>query len=347
MFYRVGLLMSLMVVMVGCVHGTGQRMIPVERDYAAVEEVTECEANRAVANAHAVGAGLFAPYEYDSAEHYLAWGDHEMSEGDARGAWDFRGLAKMFAEEAIAKSSGIVAKEPMPVPERHEDCMSEYDRLVARYRELDPCKAKLIAPGPYAHIEAELSIAEHELMEKCGDEFLQAFRHLRWVEADIDAIWAKDTDGDGVTDMTDGEPWIAEDADGFQDEDGMPEPKPYPVLVPVLFKNDCAKLSDDAQGYLRGIAKMLLDGYNEVTVYIEAHADSNASDEYNMDLSQRRMESVKQALVANGAPNNVVLGTFQGESKPAADNATEDGRAKNRRVEIWLDSPDVTSPFCN
>ncbi|MCK5862312.1 MAG: hypothetical protein KAH38_07495, partial [Candidatus Hydrogenedentes bacterium] len=227
MIYRMALMMSLMVVMVGCVHGTGQRMIPVERDYGAVEEVTECEANKAVADAHAVGAGLFAPYEYDSAEHYLAWGDHEASEGDARGAWDFRGLAKMFAEEALAKGAGIPAKDPMPVPEHHEDCMAEFDRLVARYKELDPCKAKLIAPGSYAHIEAELSIAEHELMENC--HFLQAFRHMLWVEADIDAIWAKDTDADGVTDMTDGEPWIAEDKDGFQDEDGIPEPKPYPV----------------------------------------------------------------------------------------------------------------------
>lgn len=345
MYYRILLTLMVMVMMVGCVHGKGQRMIPVERDYAAVEEVTECEANRAVADAHAVGAGLFAPYEYSSAQHYLAWGDHEMSEGDARGAWDFRGLAKMFAEEAKVKGAGIEAKPPIPVPERHEDCMSEFDRLVARYKELCPCKAKLVAPISYAHIEAELSIAEHELMEKC--HFMQAYRHLLWVEADIDAIWAKDTDGDGITDMKDGEPWIAEDKDGFQDEDGIPEPKPYPVLAPVLFKNDCAKLSDDAKGYLRGIAKMLLDGYKEVTVYIEAHTDSNASDEYNMDLSKRRMDNVKQYLVASGAPNKVVTGTFKGESKPVADNATKEGRAKNRRVEIWLDSPDVKSPYCN
>ena len=344
MLYRQVLLLSLAVLLVGCVHGTGQRMIPVERDYAAVKEMPACQAERAVSDAHAVGADVFAPYPYTSAKLYLKWARMEAKEGDARGGWDFNALAKKYADEAIATGAGIPAKEPAALPDSQAQARQEFDRLVARYRELDPCKAKLVAPVPYAHIEASLSLAEHELAECC--DYVNAVRALRGVEADIDAIWAKDTDGDGVHDMKDGEPWIAEDKDGFQDEDGIPEPKPYPVLAPVLFADNSDKLSHEAQGYLRGIAKMLLNGYREATVYVEGHTDARASDAYNIDLSKRRAENVVKCLEANGAKAEMVKSSFLGKSKPVADNKTKEGQAKNRRVEIWLDSPDVKSPYC-
>src|SRR5690606_21553165 len=153
------------------------------------------------------------------------------------------------------------------------------------YLELDACKAKVVAPHIYAHIETNLAQAEHEIIERC--HYPEGIRHLRYVEADIDSIWAMDKDGDGVTDMHDGEPWIAEDADGFQDEDGMPEPKPYPVLSAVYFASDSAKLTGEAQGYLRGIADMLNNGYKETTVYLSAHTDSDSSDDYNQALSAK------------------------------------------------------------
>jgi len=321
-----------------------EHQIPLTRDYSALEKVKASEVDQIVAQAHRVGAGHFAPYEYTSAAHYLDWALMERAESDKRGEWDYAALAKQFAEEAIANGSGIPDGGEMPMPDNLAGGQAEFDRLVARYRELDPCKAKLVAPVVYAHIEANLSIAEHELVEKC--HYVEATRYMRWVEADIDAIWAKDADGDGVVDMHDGEPWIPEDKDAFQDEDGIPEPKPYPVLTPVYFANDSAKLSADAQGYLRGIANMLVDGYSEVTVYLSGHTDSDASDEYNMGLSNRRVDAVKSYLIANGATNELVNATAHGEGQPAADNATEAGKAKNRRVELKLDSPDVESPYC-
>lgn len=328
----------------GCVTGRGVHEIPVSRDYSTLEKMKASEVDQKVAEAHRVGAGLFAPYEYSSAAHYLEWAEMERAESDQRGEWDYAALAKQFAEEAIARGAGIPDKGEMPMPDNLAACQAEYDRLVARYRELDPCKAKLIAPVVYAHIEANLSIAEHELKEKC--HYVEGARYLRWVEADIDAIWAKDTDGDGIKDMQDGEPWIAEDMDGFQDEDGMPEPKPYPVLSPIYFATNSAALSAEAQGYLRGVANMLIDGYSEVTVHLSGHTDSDASDEYNQALSTRRVDAVKSCLVANGAKNEMVSTAPHGESQPAADNATAAGKAKNRRVELVLDAPDVESPFC-
>lgn len=328
----------------GCLHGRGEHAIPIARNYGALEKMEACEVDPKVATAHRVGAGHFAPYEYQSAAHYLDWARMERAESDIKGEWDYAALAKKYAEEAIAKGSGIPDKGEMAMPDSLEACQAEFDRLAARYRELNPCKAILVAPVVYAHIEANLSIAEHELVEKC--HYVQAARFLRLVEPDIDAIWARDMDGDGVKDMQDGDPWIPEDKDGFQDEDGIPEPKPYPILAPVHFASDCAKLSKEAEGYLRGIANMLIDGYSEATVYIAGHTDSDASDEYNIELSKRRADAVLACLQANGAKNEMVISSHHGESKPLADNATAEGKAKNRRVEIHLDSPDVESPYC-
>ena len=343
-FGLIGMTVLAAVVLSGCLHGRTEHTIPIVRDYAALEKLEASDVDQTVAKAHRVGAGHFAPYEYQSAAQYLEWAEMERAESDNRGEWDYAALANKYAEEAIAKGSGIPDKGEMAMPDNLEACQAEFDRLVARYRELHPCKSKLVAPVPYAHIEVMLSIAEHELVEKC--HYVEAARFLRSVEADIDAILARDVDKDGVKDLQDGEPWIPEDKDGFQDDDGIPEPKPYPVLSPVLFANDCAKLSEQAQGYLRGIANMLIDGYSEATVYISGHTDSDASEEYNVDLSKRRVDAVEAMLKANGAKNDMVSSSHHGESKPVADNAAEEGQAKNRRVEIKLDSPDVKTPYC-
>ncbi|HNT89025.1 MAG TPA: OmpA family protein, partial [Candidatus Hydrogenedentes bacterium] len=206
-----------------------------------------------------------------------------------------------------------------------------------------------VAPVVYAHIEANLAHAEEEMNERCYRHYTEGFRALRKVEPDIDAIWASDVDGDGIVDMLDGEPWIAEDKDGFQDGDGIPEPKPYPVLEDVLFCDNCDTLSKEAQAYLRGVADMLYDGYKEVTVVLSGHTSSTASNEYNLGLSQRRVEAVKSYLLANGVKQDVtcIVTSHHGEEalKVAPDKSAKD-QALNRRVEIMLDSPDPVSPYC-
>ncbi len=342
---RVLLTLVAAVALAGCLHGRGIHEVPLERDYASMEKLKASEVVDVVAKAHRVGGHNFAPYEMSSAAAYYDRALAERKQSDRKGEWDYAALAKQYAEAAIAKG-GIEDKGELPMPDNWDGCKAEYDRLLARYRELDPCKAKLVAPCAYAHIEANLSHAEHELAERCCHHWVEGLRALRYVEPDIDAIWAKDVDGDGVKDMQDGEPWIPEDKDGFQDADGIPEPKPYPVLEDVNFANDSDKLSADAKGYLRGIANMLIDGYSEVTVYIAGHTDSNASDAYNVDLSLRRANNVAACLTANGATNEMVTSSHHGEANPKADNKSSKGRAVNRRVEIKLDSPDPVSPYC-
>lgn len=328
----------------GCLHGRGEHQIPVTRDYKNLEDVTICEVTPCVDKAHRVGSHHFAPYEAISAERYLEFAQGAQDEGDHKGRKDYAALAKMFAHQAIENGSGIEDKGELPMPSNNEEATVEFDRLVARFRELDPCKAKVVAPQVYAHIETNLAQAEHELNENCNTP--DAWDHLRLVDADIDAIWAKDTDGDGVVDMHDGEPWIAEDHDAYQDEDGMPEPKPYPVLADVNFDSGSAKLSAHAKGYLDGVADMLIDGYSEVTVYLSAHTDSDASDAYNQELSSKREAAVMNYLIESGVKQTMIAGAHHGESTPKADNSNSKGKAQNRRVELMLDAPDPVSPFC-
>jgi outer membrane protein OmpA-like peptidoglycan-associated protein len=70
------------------------------------------------------------------------------------------------------------------------------------------------------------------------------------------------------------------------------------------------------------------------SVLIEGHTDSQGALAYNMDLAQRRAESVRGYFVSHGIPGEVVKATGIGPNRPVADNASPEGRANNRRVEI-------------
>lgn len=80
----------------------------------------------------------------------------------------------------------------------------------------------------------------------------------------------------------------------------------------------------------------ILDKYPDLYVKIEGHTDAVASEAYNQILSDNRASSVKEWLVINGIEPDRVKTEGFGESVPYASNATEEGRAKNRRVEIFF-----------
>lgn len=71
-------------------------------------------------------------------------------------------------------------------------------------------------------------------------------------------------------------------------------------------------------------------------VRIMGHTDNTGSDELNDRLSLQRAQSVRSYLVARGVRSDAVQVMGRGEREPVADNSTEAGRAKNRRVEIFL-----------
>lgn len=109
------------------------------------------------------------------------------------------------------------------------------------------------------------------------------------------------------------------------------------VIMPsgLLFASDSAAISGQAQNDLYGLAQSL-NQYPNSRVEIYGHTDSTASDAHNMDLSQRRAQSVGGILTAAGVSASRLVMVGRGESQPVASNDSEAGRAQNRRVEILI-----------
>lgn len=79
-----------------------------------------------------------------------------------------------------------------------------------------------------------------------------------------------------------------------------------------------------------------IDGYPNRNIRIEGHTDSSGSDSFNLNLSQKRADAVKVLLVDYGIDAARIEAVGMGESMPVADNNTESGKAKNRRVDIII-----------
>lgn len=79
-----------------------------------------------------------------------------------------------------------------------------------------------------------------------------------------------------------------------------------------------------------------LSRYQQTTVDVVGHADSVGSDAYNQQLSERRAMAVSSVLINNGVIRQRLIASGAGESRPIASNETPDGRARNRRVEVYI-----------
>jgi len=88
----------------------------------------------------------------------------------------------------------------------------------------------------------------------------------------------------------------------------------------------------------------ILEKYPNYSVRIEGHTDNIGSLEYNLELSKRRAESVYKYLVENGIDANRLTTIGLAFKYPVASNDTEEGRAKNRRVEFILIKPGAKAP---
>ena len=103
----------------------------------------------------------------------------------------------------------------------------------------------------------------------------------------------------------------------------------------VTFALNSAKLNPQFDDVLDKLANTLLE-YNQTVIQIAGHTDSTGSHDYNMKLSLQRAESVKAYLVSRGVPPARLVTVGAGPDYPIASNATEEGRAQNRRVEITI-----------
>jgi len=185
---------------------------------------------------------------------------------------------------------------------------------------------------------------------------------------------ASDRDGDGIPDSADQCPDKAEDKDGIQDDDGCPEDDVDNDGVPdtqdkcptqpgprssVAEKNGCPSLTrvgDDGEVHLlqpiefetgRAVIKAgsypildevvtLMKARGSMKLGVYGHTDSRGIPAQNMKLSGDRAASVMAYLTNHGIAASRLESQGFGQTKPIADNATDTGRAKNRRVEFKI-----------
>jgi outer membrane protein OmpA-like peptidoglycan-associated protein len=102
----------------------------------------------------------------------------------------------------------------------------------------------------------------------------------------------------------------------------------------VLFESAKWQLLPTAQTKLNDVADALTKQDTDSTIVVEGHTDSVGTAANNQTLSQNRAESVRTYLVSRGIAADRITASGQGPGRPIADNASPEGRANNRRVEI-------------
>ena len=105
------------------------------------------------------------------------------------------------------------------------------------------------------------------------------------------------------------------------------------ALYGIHFETAKATILPDSETVLAEVAKMLQQN-RDVKVSIEGHTDNVGSAAANQTLSEKRAQAVVAWLSSHGIEGSRLQAKGWGASKPVDDNATEDGRAKNRRVEL-------------
>ncbi|MFC2127601.1 thrombospondin type 3 repeat-containing protein [Bacteroidota bacterium] len=164
-----------------------------------------------------------------------------------------------------------------------------------------------------------------------------------------------DTDGDGILDIDD----VCPDERGTKENLGCPKAfgnngfgygsngtgnedvseRIFLLSKSIYFKSDSDEIIGDSYSILNEIANIMLE-YPNTQFQIDGHTDNKAPSYYNMELSERRAESVLTYLTGMGVNTFRLYSQGFGEEKPTHSNDTEQGRKFNRRVEINFIQPD-------
>ena len=119
---------------------------------------------------------------------------------------------------------------------------------------------------------------------------------------------------------------------GFTSANGAYE---LDLAARLPFALDASTLSVEAEATLMRIARTLLSvGIDGLTV--DGHSDNQGNDDYNQRLSERRADTVAEALIARGMARERIIRRAFGATRPVAPNTTEAGRRQNRRAVLLV-----------
>ncbi len=158
-------------------------------------------------------------------------------------------------------------------------------------------------------------------------------------EAKWNGCLPPDKDKDGIIDPKDKCPDKPETKNGYQDEDGCPDTLPKKIkrftgaIKGIYFATGRAKIRRRSYRLLDRAAKVLTS-FKALRLEISGHTDDRGKAAFNLELSRKRAQAVKDYLVKKGIAADRLLVKGMGSQSPIASNKSRRGRAKNRRIEF-------------
>lgn len=269
---------------------------------------------QARANVSRVGAdpivGQYAPLELKEANDALLRADRHWA--DKHDEAETRHMAYLASQRAEIAANAARARM---LDANLQSASAEADRirLEARTREADEARMRADAQARNAQIaQAQALSAE----QRAAQQQAQANAALAQASAAQDRVRMLEAQ--------------LREMEALQTERGL-----IVTLGDVLFAFNKAELSPQAAPRLDKLANFLKQ-FPDRKLLIEGYTDSVGSDVYNQELSARRAGAVRDALVSRGVDASRITARGYGKVYPVADNASPEGRAMNRRVEIVI-----------
>ncbi|MCA9571823.1 MAG: OmpA family protein, partial [Myxococcales bacterium] len=160
---------------------------------------------------------------------------------------------------------------------------------------------------------------------------------------DTDGCPDPDNDVDYIPDTIDLCPLEPETVNGFQDEDGCPDTALVTLTAEqiiiheqVNFLTGKAVIIESSHPLLEAVLQILVDHPEILRVKIEGHTDSRGSNAYNLDLSTKRANAIRDFLVQRGVEPSRLEAEGFGEFSPLVPNDSEENMLLNRRVEFHI-----------
>jgi OOP family OmpA-OmpF porin len=107
------------------------------------------------------------------------------------------------------------------------------------------------------------------------------------------------------------------------------------TFEPVRFKTNSAEIEPSSHAMLSEIANVMKANPG-MEIHVAGHADAQGDEEYNLELSEQRSQSVRTFIISQGVEDGRIDAKGYGEELPVADNETRRGRRVNRRVEFHI-----------
>ena len=330
--------------------------------YAGKEPVEIVQAQHVLDQAKAIGADKYSPDALREAEITLNQATNLFKSGDKRTGVDYasrsrsisstaiRDAQKRRAEQAAAdaaagRAAEMQSLEKQRVAAQAQAASAEKQALEAREQALAAREQALAAQQQLTTLQEQAAAAQQEataaqqraaaagLSAEAADAARREADEAR-LKAEGLAAQLKNENERLVRERDD----LAGQLDGALSSVAQITKTARGVVVnlpDILFDVNKATLKQNTQVALAKLAG-IVQLFPKINLRIEGHTDSTGSDELNMRLSKERAESVLGFLQGQGVASSRLTAMGYGPKVPVADNATPEGRAKNRRVEIVL-----------